>query len=1014
MSKYEKPDKHVTKLFLQDLNLHQLPDEMREFSLLQEVDLSGNRLTQLPSWIGNFRQLRKLVLSGNRLHELPAEFGQLVNLVELDLGNNELKTLTDEIGKLTHLKKLNLQVNHLTTLPKELWTIKGLVELHLSRNPLTCLSDGIGRLTSLTSLSLREADLSELPNEIGELRCLLKLNLSANRLHEIPVGLGNLSRLSELDLSSNRLRKLPPEISGLTKLIALYLSHNELESLPEEIGELEELITLYFHRNKISSLPVSIGRLDNLVQLGFDRALQFPPPKVTALGTESALRYIREYAANITNRYEVKLVLLGNGNEGKTCLSRALRGLPFEDQSRTKGIEIESCKLPSGSCGGEPITFRIWDFEGQEISHQSHLFFLTEGCIYLIVVNSRHNLRERDLKYWSDTIRYRANNARVLLVFTHCEDLHPIDVFNGYETLKVDNKTGQGIEALKDRLVALACDLKLVPQKWPKVYHGAETRLNELGQKKATIDREELAQIFNSCEIDPVHHLDATQMMANLGIFTHFPDNPALKNFIILNPQWLTRSISLILEHPKLVASRGELDRNMVDEIWDGPPSVKESIYLCMREFELCCPLDARTESSLVPLRLPPTPPTLPWTLLQENGIPERRLRYCFNQPLPAGMMSRFIVKVYHYICRPEGSKGIYWRNGVFLQVADSSSVSEALCLLDEEKRFLQLTVRSRYPQNLVEQLHGYFQSVLSFYKGFNPTRHFGCLKDEKTPCEGFHSEERLHLYLQKHAQMGCHDDNHWVNPFHIVDGYHELANYQPVNNLMPITPHEPVDQFEKMHLRLDELIKKLECRDGERDIGLRFKQVFRGFLNAMDQREASQIPSLYTLIPENKKEWKIKRATKQTYRLRFYCEHGEPHRGDWSCLLELDKKWWRSMAPYLDCILKVLRLFIFIAKGLPVIMKKALLDVTKDEIALMQEVAKFMPGFVPNPDDDRRLMELSAEARWALEKIIKEQEPSCYERRDYGGLKRVLMPDGKFRWFCSEHDPYQDDSLYK
>jgi len=39
------------------------------------------------------------------------------------------------------------------------------------------------------------------------------------------------------------------------------------------------------------------------------------------------------------------------------------------------------------------IALNVWDFEGQEINHQSHQFFLTDGALYLLVINGRKQFR---------------------------------------------------------------------------------------------------------------------------------------------------------------------------------------------------------------------------------------------------------------------------------------------------------------------------------------------------------------------------------------------------------------------------------------------------------------------------------------------------------------------------------------------------------------------------------------------------------------------------------------------
>jgi Leucine-rich repeat (LRR) protein len=55
-----------------------------------KLDLSKNRLEELPEYFGNLRHLKHLDLYSNQLERLPVSFGQLKNLKFLDLKNNHL------------------------------------------------------------------------------------------------------------------------------------------------------------------------------------------------------------------------------------------------------------------------------------------------------------------------------------------------------------------------------------------------------------------------------------------------------------------------------------------------------------------------------------------------------------------------------------------------------------------------------------------------------------------------------------------------------------------------------------------------------------------------------------------------------------------------------------------------------------------------------------------------------------------------------------------------------------
>lgn len=59
--------------------------------------MAGNRLSSLPSEVGQLPLLKRLGLKGNALVKLPASLGDLSHLVELYLTKNNLEALPDEV-----------------------------------------------------------------------------------------------------------------------------------------------------------------------------------------------------------------------------------------------------------------------------------------------------------------------------------------------------------------------------------------------------------------------------------------------------------------------------------------------------------------------------------------------------------------------------------------------------------------------------------------------------------------------------------------------------------------------------------------------------------------------------------------------------------------------------------------------------------------------------------------------------------------------------------------------------
>src|SRR5580700_4817091 len=57
-----------------------VPEDIKNYTNLQYLDLSKNHLKSLPSWIGDLKSLQMLILSKNSIDTLPATIGKLQNL----------------------------------------------------------------------------------------------------------------------------------------------------------------------------------------------------------------------------------------------------------------------------------------------------------------------------------------------------------------------------------------------------------------------------------------------------------------------------------------------------------------------------------------------------------------------------------------------------------------------------------------------------------------------------------------------------------------------------------------------------------------------------------------------------------------------------------------------------------------------------------------------------------------------------------------------------------------------
>ena len=109
----------ATELDLSGERLSQLPESLWQLSQLQVLYLNGNQLTAVPEALGQLSQLQWLSLSGNQLTAVPEALGQLSQLEELDLSSNQLTDVPETFRRLTSLQALYLHGNEALNLPTE-------------------------------------------------------------------------------------------------------------------------------------------------------------------------------------------------------------------------------------------------------------------------------------------------------------------------------------------------------------------------------------------------------------------------------------------------------------------------------------------------------------------------------------------------------------------------------------------------------------------------------------------------------------------------------------------------------------------------------------------------------------------------------------------------------------------------------------------------------------------------------------------------------------------------------
>lgn len=293
---------------------------------LLKLDIGENKLDSLPDWIGTvFTGLQQLSIDRNSLKALPPSVGRLTHLRSLDVAFNHFPTLDHHLANLTQLQLLSVAHNNLVQMPPCLDKMKSLTAVDISDNkvrgplPTALLSS----LRQLTSLNVGQNNLGDVTTEI----CLLAPKLTSlhwndNKAKSVHDALWTLTKLQRLSLGGNMLTDISEKVSRLTNLTELSLDNNQFDILPHQLFALPLLNpqSLSINPNPFRSIPSEVR---------------------SSASPTAIYRFLAQLSEKAPWR-RMKLMLVGNGNIGKTSLKRALSSSAFSNASSSSSSKAIS------------------------------------------------------------------------------------------------------------------------------------------------------------------------------------------------------------------------------------------------------------------------------------------------------------------------------------------------------------------------------------------------------------------------------------------------------------------------------------------------------------------------------------------------------------------------------------------------------------------------------------------------------------------------------------------------
>ncbi len=522
-----------------------------------------------------------------------------------------------------------------------------------------------------------------------------------------------INSLTWLVLQNCQLTVIPDIIVQCAQLKFIDLEDNAIDKLPANFGDLSQLNHLFLADNKIQKLPISMAQLNDLIDFGIshnpitnnihDMAHTLPPAEKIAYLLE-----IQKPETKTLN--EAKVLVLGDERVGKTSLINRIIGREMDEQQKTTlGIDIQQHPLSNG------ININIWDFAGQEITHQTHQFFLSHRSLYLLVLDGQKQDNDSAITEWLNTIKAISDNAPIVVVINKC-DLNPGYKFDEF-------RFGQAFNIVKVLYTSAAAEAKIDSNILSQINHSIddlvsvieqqieqikEVKLpfppswlavkNELEDKqKADVDFIESVDYERICESHGVNSENLQNALLSIlnqiGTIVTYKEHQRLNVMQIINPAWVTNGVYKVLRSPLIGNTEATLNEAQFRQIFCDERKYSKSRHYTwlidlLKQFRLAFSID--DHRVLLPSRLETTQPPFNWSDYQQ-GL---NFRFLYEGILKKGILSQLIVLKHQYVtvtsnAGSDSAADKYWQRGVFLSHENANGV----VVSDEDKKTITIAI---------------------------------------------------------------------------------------------------------------------------------------------------------------------------------------------------------------------------------------------------------------------------------------------------------------------------------
>ena len=758
------------------------------------------------------------------------------NWTALDLTDCGLKSLPDELWEVTSLKLLYI----------------GNMSIEGSKNKINEISENIEKLINLEALSIANLPSPHIPRAIRKMPKLTYLDCFGCYFDKISDNLLN-PRIKSIGIECKNLDQFQ-QLCKIRKIEEIYLTGSNVTAIPGEIGNLSFLKKLVISRSRITSIPDTMMNLKRIELFIFAKTPleKSIPSEIREQTAIEIINYICKQQKEKNDYFfnESKMIVVGQGNVGKSCLVERITENKYEDKESTEGIDIKKWEYIIKK---KRYNLNIWDFGGQEIYHSTHQFFLTKRSLYILVWDARAEEEYGRIDYWLRTIQSFADDSPIIIAINKCDEnvtrINRIDLKEYRErypqircVLDISCKDNINIQRLRDLIKKEASNLPITKERWLKSWYDIRQTLLQKSKEKKYISLEQYLDICAQNNVSRNEALSLSKYLHDLGIILHYQSDKFLKNVVILYPEWSTNALYKILDSQETIlrGRNGILYLSDLPKIWSDSEIYPEDKYVfllrIMEKFDLC--YEINDETFLVAELLENTTIDCPkeWTFEDEECI-------CVNYKydfMPAGLMTRFIVKIHNYIAREKG-KNLCWKKGVYLthksayaSVVMKDSISEKMIEVKVHKTHNSLDERE-----LLYAIRETIRNLNDTFNNLNVQELVPCNCEPK--CTYQFSYNVLCDALEKNInEIQCYKSFKKVNILNLLEGI-DMINREEINPYAIKIENNPVITTTISSTNATSQINQISFTEIRRDV-MEMQGDIAELQNELDSREENEI----------------------------------------------------------------------------------------------------------------------------------------------------------------------------